>query len=645
MMSDSSSRLVGKPERQPFQTRSDVSGNSATADIDKSDTTSEATGVREEADCGALLLEGERLLSWKRYQEAVSFLEGALMLGTDDLEVKGVIWSLLGTSHFQLGNYESAARCHMHDMAICKESQDDEGELKACCNFGIAMQMQGRLKLAGRSFLKYLEGCHKRNNLKGVAKACNNLGLLWKTQAKNVLHSASEHGTNGTEEVQAEVKQHIERAIGYFQRYLDVVKKIGNKEQEGKAYGNLGVCYEMIQDFAEAIKWHLKRLEVAKELGDKRAESRAYCNIGNCKRGEGDLITATEFYLKDIDLCVETQDDHGQIVTARNLGSTYEMLGNIENCLEWHKKHLLLCKKSNDSDGQLLALSTLATLHEDRNNTELALQYYRQQRDLLVELKDSEGLQQVHDSIHRLEGGIGRPSSPRKEVSPALTRKEKGKQSALLKTMRRLKKGTIRLLSHKKDRHSVFTKAESVEGLQETPGPNRKSSIRDHATPQSVSLPSDTDMPDQGSLHTSEQDLDWDTSGHAGGLLDQVLQAVDEAGIDILSDDRRLSTFIGKLPSSELPLSPLRAEPANSDKTKKKEQPRRSKNAQKIYSQLFGGSRHMREIEKQVNSMKGDKGDGFVAPEISAEWDNWMALSRELARCDSLQIDETLFET
>ena len=230
-----------------------------------------------------------------------------------------------------------------------------------------------------------------------------------------------------------------------------------------------------------------------------------------------------------------------------------------------------------------------------------------------------------------MEGGLGRPSSPKKEVSPALTRKEKGKQNSLLKTMRRLKKGTIRLLSHKKDRHSVFTKAESVEGLQETPGPKRKSSIREHATPQSVLLHSESmrsDRAEQGSLHSPEPDLDWDISDHAGGLLDQVLEAVDAAGIDVFSEDKPLSMFICKSPSSELPLSPLRAQPAKAEKTQKKEQPRRSKNAHKIYSQLFGGSRHKKEIEQQVNSMKGDKGDGFVAPEVSAEWDNWMALSR-----------------
>ena len=203
-----------------------------TADGSKTSTCTkafEAAGIREQADCVALSIEGDRLVSQKRYEEGIPYLEGALMLGSDDIQLKGVIWSLLGTSHFQLGNYESAAQCHMHDMAICKESADEEGELKACCNFGVAMQMQGRLKMAGRSFLKYMEGCSTRNNQIGVAKACNNLGLLWKTQAKNVLRKASESDSDGTEDVQAEARKHIQRAVDYFQKYLELVKASGNK--------------------------------------------------------------------------------------------------------------------------------------------------------------------------------------------------------------------------------------------------------------------------------------------------------------------------------------------------------------------------------------------------------------------------------
>lgn len=205
------------------------SGSSRAAAESVQEVVSEAGGIREEADCVSLSLEGERLVTRKRYNEAIPYLEGALMLGTDDIELKGVIWSLLGTSHFQLGNYESAARCHMHDMATCKESGDEEGELKACCNFGIAMQMQGRLKVAGRSFLKYMAGCSKRNNQKGLAKACNNLGLLWKIQAKNVLRKAAESDSDSTEEVQAEARHHVQRAIEYFQKYLELVRVTGNK--------------------------------------------------------------------------------------------------------------------------------------------------------------------------------------------------------------------------------------------------------------------------------------------------------------------------------------------------------------------------------------------------------------------------------
>eukprot|EP00118_Oscarella_pearsei_P009568 m.55597 g.55597 ORF g.55597 m.55597 type:complete len:237 (+) comp34492_c0_seq8:206-916(+) len=190
---------------------------------------SEAGGIRERASCSTLALEGERLLSKKRYGEAIPYLEGALMLQPDDPELKSVVWCLLGNSHFQVGHFEAASRCHMHDMAVCRQAKDFVGEMKACCNFGVAAQMQGKLKMAGRSFLKYMDGCVKTSYRPGIAKAYNNLAILWRMQGKEVIQRATEAGTVDTVEVKEEARRNFRRAIEYLVKYLDFMRELKDR--------------------------------------------------------------------------------------------------------------------------------------------------------------------------------------------------------------------------------------------------------------------------------------------------------------------------------------------------------------------------------------------------------------------------------
>ncbi|XP_065829044.1 G-protein-signaling modulator 1-like isoform X2 [Oscarella lobularis] len=526
------------------------------------------------------------------------------MLRSNDAELTSVVWCLLGNSHFQLGHYEAASRCHLHDMAVCREAGDAIGETKACCNFGIAVQMQGQLKMAGRSFLKYMDGCVRDGDRTGIAKAYNNLALLWRMQGKEVIARASDAGTADTVEVLAEARRNFERANEYLIKYLDLMREFKNRRNEGKAFGNMGICYELMGDYDQALECYQQRLEIAKELEDVAAESRAHCNIGNCYQLKGNHDKAVECYLVDFALCEKSGDKKGMAVTARNLAITYEATGNSGQCLAWHVRNLDLCRDLKDIDAQLLALMALAGFHKDQGNREEAVMYYRQQLDILEATGDTEMLSRVQESIRRFRDDESSKASA--EESPSSTKKRRGFKG----TLRRIRKGTFRLLFRRGDRRSSVTKAEIVDKAVTTPGASRRRRLS-----ETIFTPPPT------------PEMEWDSSDQADGLLQQVIQAVDSSSHDFLAGIKPdTSSFQGVL-----------RRPSPSKK-------RRSKHAHRIYSQVFGGEGHTREIERQVDSMKGDKNDGFSSLEVAAEWDSWMAVSARLARPDSLQIDENLFD-
>ena len=53
-----------------------------------------------------------------------------------------------------------------------------------------------------------------------------------------------------------------------------IVKEVGDRAGEGKAYGNLGNAYHSLGKFQEAIEYHNQDLSIAKEVGDRAGEGK-----------------------------------------------------------------------------------------------------------------------------------------------------------------------------------------------------------------------------------------------------------------------------------------------------------------------------------------------------------------------------------
>ena len=61
---------------------------------------------------------------------------------------------------------------------------------------------------------------------------------------------------------------------------LKIAKEIGDRAEEGRAYGNLGNAYQSLGDYRKAIEYHEKHLKIAIETGDQAGEGQAYYSIG-----------------------------------------------------------------------------------------------------------------------------------------------------------------------------------------------------------------------------------------------------------------------------------------------------------------------------------------------------------------------------
>ena len=176
-------------------------------------------GVREAPTCQELAIEGECLTKQGEHRDAIPLLESALELGSDDLQLVSVLWSLLGNAHFYLGDYTKAALCHEHDLAICSELGDERNQAQAYCNLGIANRKTGYLQRARLCYERYLDICEKIDDSRSISKAHHNLGDLHLTLARLKLRRG------GKLEECPEAREHLLKAAECFELHLAFVKE------------------------------------------------------------------------------------------------------------------------------------------------------------------------------------------------------------------------------------------------------------------------------------------------------------------------------------------------------------------------------------------------------------------------------------
>lgn len=121
----------------------DLTANDALSNIVDYSDIEESGGVRETPTSQELAVEGESLTKKGEHKEAIPILEAALESNADDVSLNSVLWSLLGNAHFYLGDYDKAALCHSHDLAICCEMGEEKSKAQAYCNLGIAHRKSG----------------------------------------------------------------------------------------------------------------------------------------------------------------------------------------------------------------------------------------------------------------------------------------------------------------------------------------------------------------------------------------------------------------------------------------------------------------------------------------------------------------------
>ncbi|MCJ8748406.1 hypothetical protein PDJAM_G00164450 [Pangasius djambal] len=328
---------------------------------------------RMEASCLELALEGERLCKAGDFKGGTAFFEAAVQVGTEDLKTLSAIYSQLGNAYFYLKEYGKALEYHRHDLTLARTIGDRIGEAKASGNLGNTLKVLGRYDEAVVCCQRHLDISQEQGDKVGEARALYNIGNVFHAKGKQQLWGCSQEPGD----LPGDVRDTLQRATAFYEMNLSLVKELGDRAAQGRAFGNLGNTHYLLGNFVEAIKFHRERLSIAKEFGDKAAERRAYSNLGNALIFLGQFSSATEYYRMNLSLVKELGDRAAQGRAFGNLGNTHYLLGNFVEAIKFHRERLSIAKEFGDKAAERRAYSNLGNALIFLGQFSSATEYYR----------------------------------------------------------------------------------------------------------------------------------------------------------------------------------------------------------------------------------------------------------------------------
>ena len=86
------------------------------------------------------------------------------------------------------------------------------------------------------------------------------------------------------------LRLHPRERIRWLEASVEAARKLGNRDREGMAVGNLGLAYADLGETRRAVEYFEQVLEITRETGDRRGEGMTLGNLGIAYRQLGEIL-------------------------------------------------------------------------------------------------------------------------------------------------------------------------------------------------------------------------------------------------------------------------------------------------------------------------------------------------------------------
>uniref|UniRef100_A0A665VJJ7 Tetratricopeptide repeat domain 28 n=1 Tax=Echeneis naucrates TaxID=173247 RepID=A0A665VJJ7_ECHNA len=418
---------------------------------------------------------GSAFFSKGNYREALTNHRNQLVLAMKlkDREAASMALSSLGHVYTAIGDYPNALASHKQCVLLAKQSKDQLSEARELGNMGAVYIAMGDFDNAVQCHEQHLGIAKALENKREEARAYSNLGSAYHYH-RNFDKAMSYHThvlelAQELEEKSIEMRayaglghaarcmQDLERAKQYHEQQLSIAEGLKDRAAEGRAssnlgmyvkqkimnslcqlsgneavmdrgraYGNLGDCYEALGDFEEAIKYYDQYLSVAQSLNRMQDQEKAYrgsFRIFECCWRENYLMipsidpkmAVTYFILNVLSPCYLSHLTPNVLHPDAQWFSVFNFraMGNLQQSLVCFEKRLVVAHELGECGGKAQAYGELGALHSQLGNYEQAISCLERQlaiardtQDRLLEGDASCGLGAVYQSMGEYETAL-----------------------------------------------------------------------------------------------------------------------------------------------------------------------------------------------------------------------------------------------
>jgi len=181
------------------------------------------------------------------------------------------------------------------------------------------------------------------------------------------------------------------KAIEYFLQYLNIARKISDRNGEGYSLGNLSTCYSMLGDNPKAIEHQKQSLNISQEISDRKNEGKSLGNLGSYYKNMGNYLKAIEYQQQSLNIAQEIGDHQGEGASLGNLGICYFRLGNYPKAIDHHQQFFDIARLIGDRLGEGNALGNLGNCYFSQGDYSKAIDHHQECLDIALEIGDRLG--------------------------------------------------------------------------------------------------------------------------------------------------------------------------------------------------------------------------------------------------------------
>ena len=170
----------------------------------------------------------------------------------------------------------------------------------------------------------------------------------------------------------------LEKGMASLEEALACAQETRDEFLESSVLGSIGFCYVERGDTARSIEFFNRGLDIARRLEFKSGQAYLLGGLAKVYEQQGDLLRAIELRKQMLAMHRELNEREDEAITLGNLGEDYCDLANVAEALEYCQASLRLARDIGSRLMECAALMYLADLHSSQDHLESAVELYEQ---------------------------------------------------------------------------------------------------------------------------------------------------------------------------------------------------------------------------------------------------------------------------